>query len=58
MNAKKELEAKNIKVVSAEIVYVPLNYVGLEEGTQEKVGNLVEKLEELDDVQHVYTNLE
>jgi YebC/PmpR family DNA-binding regulatory protein len=58
MNAKKKLEEKGIKVDSAEIVYVPTNYIKVAEDFYEKAENLVEKLEELDDVQHVYSNIE
>lgn len=46
------------EVEDAEISLVPLNYVKVDEETEKKILNLVEKLEENEDVQNVYTNLE
>ena len=55
--AKTALENQGIKLDSAEIIYAPATYVNQDEETQSKILNLVNKLEELDDVQKVYTNL-
>lgn len=52
------LQGAGCKIVSAEISMVPKTTIRLSE--QETLANLrlIERLEELDDVQHVYTNLE
>jgi YebC/PmpR family DNA-binding regulatory protein len=42
----------------SEVTMVPSNYVGLDEETMEKAMALIETLEDLDDVQNVYHNLE
>lgn len=54
---KQVLEEKGIAVEEAELIYKPKTTIEVDEVTGEKVMNLVEKLEELDDVQKVYTNL-
>lgn len=56
-SVKKNLEAQGISIESAQLIYAPTNYISSDSATQEKVLNLVEKLEELDDVQEVFTNL-
>lgn len=52
---RKVLEA-DFKVVSAEVSLVPKTSVLLEESKAAQVMNLIDTLEELDDVQHVYSN--
>lgn len=52
------LEKKGVKCASAEIVYRPTTFVPLPASDAEKVENLVAALEELDDVQNVFTNVE
>ncbi len=52
------LEGAGIKVDSAEVNLVPTNYVSLDEKTAIQVLKLVDKLEEMDDVQNVYTDAE
>lgn len=54
---KKNLESKSIQVESAQLLFAPLNEVEQNEEIADKVFSLIEKLEELDDVQQVYTNL-
>ncbi len=54
---KKGLEEQGLKIESTRLIYAPLNYVTADKSVQDKIINLVEKLEELDDVQEVYTNL-
>ena len=44
--------------IMSEVTFVPDNYISLSEEDSEKVMNLIEALEELDDVQEVYHNLE
>jgi len=54
---KQFLEEANISIESAEIGYFPILGITVDEQTNTRVDNLVEKLTELDDVQRVYTNL-
>ena len=44
--------------IMSEVTFVPNNYVTLNEEQTEKVLGLVETLEDLDDVQNVYHNLD
>ena len=46
------------KYLMSEVTFVPDNYISLDEEGQEKVMTLVEALEDLDDVQNVYHNLD
>ena len=55
---KEALENENVKeFLECELTFIPNMEVELDEEGQEKVHNLVETLEELDDVQDVYYNL-
>lgn len=56
-NAKKGIESDGLVIEDAGLVYRPLSKIEVAPDVAEKVFNLVEKLEELDDVQKVYTNL-
>ena len=53
-----ELEKNAIQYDSAEIQMIPQNYSKLEGKDAEKMETLIEKLEDLDDVQNVYHNWE
>ena len=53
---KKAIESKNIKVETAEVIWIPKNNIDLEEKAGRKVLGLMEALEEHDDVQNVYSN--
>lgn len=53
-----ELDKNNIVYASAEIQMIPQNYTKLEGKDAEKMETLIEKLEDLDDVQNVYHNWE
>jgi YebC/PmpR family DNA-binding regulatory protein len=53
---RKTLEGKSLAIVSAEIVKVPKTTVMLEEKTALQTLRLLDKLEELDEVQRVFTN--
>ena len=44
--------------VMSEVTFVPDNYMSLDEETTEKAVGLIEALEDIDDVQAVYHNLE
>ena len=46
------------KYIMSEVTFVPDNYISLDEEGTEKVMTLIEALEELDDVQNVYHNLD
>lgn len=55
----KALEDKNVtEFIMNEVRYIPANYVSLDEEKTDKILNLIDTLEELDDVQDVYHNLE
>lgn len=54
---KKELENQGLEIMSAEIIYEPSTFTSQDEAAQSKVLNLIDRLEELDDVQKVYTNM-
>ena len=56
-NVLKAFDDNNISHISAEITKIPDSYQEVGEERLEKVLNLIEKLEDLDDVQTVYTNL-
>ncbi len=43
--------------ITSEITFVPNNYIDLDDETSEKVQELIDALEDIDDVQNVYHNL-
>ncbi|HEY48469.1 MAG TPA: YebC/PmpR family DNA-binding transcriptional regulator [Dehalococcoidia bacterium] len=53
---RKTLEQQGIAISSAELLQVPKTMVSLDEKSALQALRLLEKLEELDDVQHVFTN--
>lgn len=55
---RKGLEGKGVPIQSAEVTYVPQSTVRLDGKDAQQVLRLVEGLEELDDVQHVYANFD
>lgn len=54
----KAFEDANMQVASSEVVYNPTNTTYLEGAAQESIQKLIDALEDLDDVQEVYTNAE
>jgi len=52
------LEQAGYSFASAEVMMIPQNYVSLNEEQTEQVLSLIDKLEDHDDVQNVYHNLE
>jgi YebC/PmpR family DNA-binding regulatory protein len=54
---QKGLESKEIEPLSSEKQWIPLNTVDVPEDQQEKVGRLIELLEEDEDVQAVFHNM-
>ena len=57
-NVQKALEAQGIEVKGSELTMVPNTPNSLELADAKKVQRLIDKLEELDDVQSVYTSME
>jgi YebC/PmpR family DNA-binding regulatory protein len=55
---RRALDALHVKIDNAEATMIPKTTVTADDDTVLKVARLVERLEELDDVQKVYTNLE
>jgi YebC/PmpR family DNA-binding regulatory protein len=53
---KESMQANKLEPVQAEISFIPANYVALENETAEKMMKLIDMLEDLDDVQNVYSN--
>ena len=53
---KDALEAAGLEPVNAEVTMIPSTTVALDQETGEKVMKLIDMLEELDDVQNVYSN--
>ena len=56
-NVKKKLEKIVVNFISTEIEWVPLNSVDVEKDRQEAVIEFLEAIEDDDDVQNVYTNV-
>ena len=55
---KLEIEKKVQEFISSGIEWVPLNKIALDKEKTKSVLNFLEALEDNDDVQHVYANLE
>ncbi len=53
---KRELESAGFEAVAAEVTMLPSTTVELDQGGAETVLGLIDMLEDLDDVQNVYTN--
>ena len=59
LNIKDELEKNGYnEYIMSEVTYVPDNYISLDNDAYEKASSLIESLEELDDVQNVYHNMD
>ena len=59
LEVKEALEAKGYtNYIMSEVTYIPDNYISLDEESTEKAINLIETLEDIDDVQAVYHNLD
>lgn len=57
-SAKNAMEGVGLTIEDFGLVYKPTSKMQVSEDIQEKIFQLIEKIEELDDVQKVYTNLE
>ena len=55
---RKALEEKGVKIVSAEMSFLPQTMMKLDEKSAPTAMRLLDKLDELDDVQKVYSNAE
>ena len=59
LKVKDALEILGVKeFITSEITFIAKNTINLDDETKEKVLELVEQLDDLDDVQNVYHNLE
>ncbi|MEG2540988.1 MAG: YebC/PmpR family DNA-binding transcriptional regulator, partial [Clostridia bacterium] len=56
MSVRDELDKAGVKVLSANIDMIPENEIELDEKQQGNILKMVDKFEELDDVQNVYHN--
>lgn len=56
-SVKETLEGKGLEFLSTEVTMLPQNTIDLDDGKFEKFQKLVDELEELDDVQNVYHNV-
>ncbi len=54
---QKALESRGLTLVSAELQRIPTSMVQLSDEEREQVENLIEKLEDDEDVQNVYSNM-
>ena len=57
-SATKGVESAGLTIGEASLIYKPMSRMGIASEAEEKVLQLIEKVEELDDVQKVYSNLE
>ncbi len=55
--SKKHLEEAGLNIDDAGLIYRPNSTMSVDDATSEKILSLIEKLEDMDDVQKVYTNL-
>jgi transcriptional/translational regulatory protein YebC/TACO1 len=55
-NSKKLIEEKGMAVSSAEIILDPITMVDVSAEDSQKLNLLLEKLQDMDDVQKVFTN--
>ncbi|MCL4550831.1 MAG: YebC/PmpR family DNA-binding transcriptional regulator [Bacteroidetes bacterium] len=55
---QKALEERNLEIAATELQYIPVNNKELSEEQQKEVNELIEELEDDDDVQSVYTNMQ
>ncbi len=58
MQVVKALREKNVKIKSSEITYIPKSTVGVSKKDAEKVLRLINALDDHDDVQNVYSNID
>ena len=54
---QKHLEEQGFEIVSGEFTYIPNDLKDVDEAQRETIDKMVERLEDFDDVQNVYTNM-
>ena len=54
---QKHLEESGLEVIGAEFTYIPNDLKDVTDEERESIDKMVERLEEFDDVQTVYTNM-
>ena len=54
---QKHLEAEGFEIVSAEFTYIPKDLKEVTSEQRETIDKMIERLEDFDDVQNVYTNM-
>ena len=54
---QKHLEAEGFEIVSAEFTYIPNDLKEVTAEQRETIDKMIERLEDFDDVQNVYTNM-
>ena len=54
---QKHLESEGFEIVSAEFTYIPNDLKDVTDEQRETLDKMVERLEDFDDVQNVYTNM-
>jgi YebC/PmpR family DNA-binding regulatory protein len=57
-SVRSELEAADVKIISADVTYLPATSVAVNATTAPKVLRLVDALDDLDDVQEVFANFD
>ena len=58
LNSVTDVLKKKIEVVSSELSMIPSTYINLEEKQAHQMLKLLDKIEDLDDVQNVWTNFD
>ena len=58
MKVRNSLKEAGLTITSAELQYVPTNYIPVEGESTEKLDKLLSAIDDLDDVTNVYTNAE
>ena len=58
MKVRNSLKEAGLTITSAELQYVPTNYIPVEGESAEKLDKLLSAIDDLDDVTNVYTNAE
>jgi transcriptional/translational regulatory protein YebC/TACO1 len=56
-NMQKALEDRNIEIINADFQWFPTTTVELPEDQEEEINKLIEKLEDDDDINSVFTNI-
>ena len=56
-NMQKALEEKGINPISSELEWIPLNTIEISQEQADEVFKLIDRLEQDDDVQHVFHNM-